>query len=226
MTSTPEQGKPGGKSSLLKQVISTFLRKNGDEISLGDYGAYPSFYHDTWFVLREGEPAETDFMQPTTHEHVQIVVEEIVKMTESGENCQRVALREVLSRNAIFESAFEDKVGSLNRIIDLALRLWLCLHIRERTFAHATKSLQWGDEESLQEFIASKFRQPRSFDALEEKMIDYTLPHNFNVVNLRRYSAIKTKWTSSLDEHLTLDREHRKLKIFRLKYYMYGLRKR
>ena len=110
-------------------------------------------------------------------------------------------------------------------MIDLALRLWLVLYIRDG-FAHAAKSIRWDDMTSLQELISGQFRKPRLLSVLSEKMFDIVLPDHFNALNLRRYSGIKVKLTSSLNEHLELDRERSKLKIFPLKYYLYGLRKR
>ncbi|KAG9232461.1 hypothetical protein BJ875DRAFT_380632 [Amylocarpus encephaloides] len=170
-------------------------------------------------------------MNTISDDHVRIVVEAIVIIivkVPSGHPpfpCYRPTLRDALLKDPHFSPVPEGKPESLNRTIDLALRLWLVLYIRDG-FAHAAKSIEWNDTISLQELIAGQFRKPRLLSALSEKMFDIALPDHFNAMSLRRYSGVKVKLTSSLNEHLDLDRERNKLKIFPLKYYLYGLRRR
>jgi hypothetical protein len=115
---------------------------------------------------------------------------------------------------------------SINRTIDLSLRLWLVINVRDDDFTPGIRSIQWDDSPSLQAFIASQFPKPRLFKELSEKMFDFVLPDNFTIVKLKRYSGIKIDWTYDLSEHLDFDKDHRILKVFPLKSYMYGLRKR
>ena len=230
ISTSPENPSPTSKSSILKGILSTFHNVPENDIDLKSFGAYQKFYNDTWFAVGQGEPfAELHFMQPdVTHEHVQAVIEEIQKSALHWTPCWRVALREALFKDKRFQTSFEDQIGSMNRIIDLALRLWLALHIRDPKFAHATKAIQWSDSESLQDFVAKQFEPARPFAEIGEKMFDFVLPDSFTALKLRRYSGIKIQWTSSLNEHLILNlgQEHRTLKIFRLKHYLYGLSQR
>jgi hypothetical protein len=212
-------------SSMMRGILATFLNISESEVELKSFESYKSYYEKTWVALGEGEPPELDLMDTVDDDHVRAIVEEVVKITKGGSRCLRAALRDSLLKDPRFNQCPKDKPQSLNRMIDLALRLWLVLYIRDG-FAHAAKSIKWDDTISLQELVARQFRKPRLLSPLAEKMFDIALPDNFNALNLRRYSAIKVKLTSSLNEHLELDRERSKLKIFPLKYYLYGLRRR
>jgi hypothetical protein len=212
-------------STLMKEILATFLNIPDSDVELKNFESYKNYYEKTWVALGEGEPPELDLMDTVSDDHVRGIVGEVVKITEGGSPCLRAALRDNLMKDPPFNRCPKDKPQSLNRMIDLSLRLWLMLYIRDG-FAHAAKSIKWDDTISLQEMVARQFRKPRLLSPLAEKMFDIALPDNFNALNLRRYSAIKVKLTSSLNEHLELDRERSKLKIFPLKYYLYSLRKR
>jgi hypothetical protein len=126
-------------------------------------------------------------------------------------------LREALAKDSHFERHSEE---SLNRTIDLALRLWLVLNIRDDEYAPGAHSIQWEDGTSLQSFISQQFPKPRMLRDLSERMFDFVLPDNFTIVKLKRYSGIKVHWTYDLSEHLDLDKDHRILKVFPLKHYV------
>lgn len=222
---TPALNSKGCTPETMKQVLSIFLSVPESEVELESFASYQSYYNRTWFALGEAEPPELDAMKPVSDEHVQKIVKEISRMLLSDSSCLRPTLRDKLLQDAEFQRSTGKVEDNLNRKIDLALRLWLVLYIR-KGFAHATKSITWDDNNSLQDFISSQFRKPKLISALAEKMFDVVMPDNFIALNLRRYSGIEIEWTSSLNEHLNLNRENRKLKVFRLKYYLWMLRKR
>ena len=222
---TGETTIPQSAPANMRRVLATFLDVPEEDIDVKSFESYSKYHDKTWAALNEGEPPESDLMDAVSDEHVQAIVGEIVSIAVDGSACHRPALRRALLKNSLLNPSPEGKPESLNRMIDLALRLWLVLYIRDG-FAHAAKSIRWDDMISLQELISGQFRKPRLLSVLSEKMFDIVLPDHFNALNLRRYSGIKVKLTSSLNEHLELDRERSKLKIFPLKYYLYGLRKR
>ncbi len=167
-------------------------------------------------------PPEAESMEAVTDEHVRIIVKTI-SAADSAFPFQRTILREALGRNSYFEHHSEE---SLNRTIDLALRLWLVLNIRDDEYALGAHSIQWNDDVSLQSFIVQQFPKPRMVWDLSERMFDFVLPDNFIMVKLKRYSGIKAHWTYDLSEHLDLDKDHRILKVFSLKYYVNELKRR
>jgi hypothetical protein len=161
-------------------------------------------------------------MDTVTDEHVRIIVKTI-SAADLAFPCQRIVLREVLGKNSHFEHHSEE---SLNHTIDLALRLWLVLNIRDDEYAPGAHSIQWDDNVSLQTFIVQQFPKPRMIRDLSQKMFDFVLPDNFTMVKLKRYSRIKVHWTYDLSEHLDLDKDHWILKVFPLKYYVNELKRR
>jgi hypothetical protein len=211
------------KTSTLRAALATFLNIPEEKTNPEGFSKFQDYYDRTWAALKLGDPPESHMLDAVQDEHIQRIVDLISKEITFGRPCQRKLLRETLERDSQFEHHAED---SINRTIDLSLRLWLVLNIRDDDFAPGVHSIQWDDSKSLQAFIASQFPKPRLFKEFSEKMFDFVLPDNFTIVKLKRYSGIKIDWTYDLSEHLDLDKDHRILKVFPLKAYMYGLRKR
>jgi len=155
-------------------------------------------------------------------EHVRVIVA-LISSSMPDVSCQREILREALRKNPNFEHHSED---SLNKTIDLASRLWLILNSRDDEYAPGAHSIQWDDGTSLQTFISQQFPKPRILRDLSERMFDFVLPDNFTMVKLKRYSGIKVHWTYDLSGHLDLDKDHRILKVFPLKFYVNELKRR
>ncbi|KAL2068902.1 hypothetical protein VTL71DRAFT_15240 [Oculimacula yallundae] len=208
--------------STMSGILSTFLNVPAEEVQLASFASYQGYYHKIWFALAQGQQLEN--LQPLTHEHVRLIVEAITTVSIDGSACYRTALRESLLKSSEFLASSND-TDRLNSKIELALRLWFVLSIRDG-YVPAHKSVTWDDTTSLQDFISKQFRKPKLLSPLNEKMFDFVLPDNFTIVKVRRYSGIEIEWTSSLSEHLDLNRENRTLKIFRMKQYLYGLRKK
>jgi hypothetical protein len=174
----------------IRSVLATFLNVPEKEVELKSYESYRKYYDMTWVALNEGEPPESESIGPVSDGHVQAIVNEIANITIGGSPCLRPALRDALLKNPLFNPSLEAKSEGLNRMIDLALRLWLVLYIRDG-FANAAKSIKWNDTTSIQELIARQFRKPRLLSALSEKMFDIVLLDHFNALNLRRFSGIR-----------------------------------
>jgi len=202
-------------------LLSTFLQLPKEEIRAEKFKQFLSCYDDTWIKSKKGD--EGELLKAVSLEHVQIIVQIISRQLLDAPACQRGSIRADLSRDPQFQ--YNSKDG-LNAAIDLALRLWLTLNFRNEQIATATPSIQWDDQMSLQDVVVGQFPTPRLDKELGERMFDFVLPDNFTVVKLVRYGGIKIDWTTSLNEHLDWDRKNRTLKIFPLKSYMQGLRKR
>jgi hypothetical protein len=223
-TTMSESHKLESLSSILNSAqLAIFLQEPNTKIDLKTFSSYKLYYKRTWDSLRNGDPPEADLMDSVNQEHITSIVEAICKTVQNGESCQRAVLKRELRGKSNFASHSNE---SLNRTIDLALRLWLVLNIRDEDFAPGMCSVQWDDTTPLQSFIATQFPRPRFLKELSEKMFDFALPESFNMRNLKRWSGIKPEWTDNFSEHLDLDKDHRILKVFPLKQYMYALRKR
>jgi hypothetical protein len=224
-------------SNVLKRsILATFLQVSKEEVQVEEYKSYFEYYQKQCRKSGSGlhtrdklkahvqDNARFGYVLDITHELVLAVVELIWKRQQRNEPCYRVELQSSLASDEMFAQHSKETV---NQAIDLALRLWLALNIRqEGEFSPGgAKSVQWDSNLPLHEFISHQFPEPRMIIGIGGKD-DLTFPRNFTAMNLRRYSGIKVKWTSSLSEHLILDREHRMLKIFPLKRYLQGLKKR
>jgi hypothetical protein len=162
-------------------------------------------------------------MDPVGDEHIRTIVDLISREVLHGKPCQREVLRDTLAKQQQFK---HHSMESLDHTIHLALRIWLVLNMRDEDYAPGVHSTQWDDSKSLQTFVADQFPKPRLFKDLSEKMFDFVLPDVFTMVKLKRYSGIKVDWTYDLSEHLDFNKDHRILKVFPLKYYVNGLKKR
>lgn len=112
-----------------------------------------------------------------------------------------------------------DVQGKLNNSINLALRLFLTIDIREEVFAPASTTIQWDDTSTLQDLIERQFPGPRLLDDGGKGRI---VPGNdFTAVNLQRIGGVNLDWTCDIKEHLLFDREFRSLKVYTLKSCLY-----
>ncbi|KAH8646070.1 hypothetical protein BGZ60DRAFT_438333 [Tricladium varicosporioides] len=206
----------------MRIILAGFLGIHEQEVSVEKYASYQAYYDQVWSALKLGHPSEADTMDNVDDEHIQIVVRLISEECCNTRSCWRGPLRENVRRKSLFDGHSDD---SINRTIDLTLRLWLVLHIRDDEYVWGANSIQWDDDRTLQIFIASQFPESRPMKDLGERYFDLLLPENFTVVKLKRWSGIKFEWTYNFSEHLNFDKDHRVVKIFPLKSYMHGLRK-
>lgn len=206
----------------MRSLLAAFLHMDEEEIPSDKYASYQTYYDQVWSALKIGRPSEADIMNTINDEHIKVIVQLISQRWFESDPCWRGLLRQALQRNSHFDRHSDD---SINRTIDLALRLWLVLHIRDDEYTWGAHSIQWDDQKTLQTFIAEQFPKSRSMKDFGEKMVDL-LPDNFTIVKLKRWSGIKVEWTYNFSEHLDFDKDHRVVKIFPLKCYMHGLRKR
>lgn len=213
---------PEAQENEVQATLSVFLGKQEIRTETQGLKAYEIYYQRTWKALRNGSPSEADTMGPVSGDHIQKVITSIQQTIADGSQCKRPQLKTALAKDTLFELHSPD---SLDRCIDLALRLWLVLNIRDEDYCPGTHSIQWDDQKTLQQFVEEQFPAPRFFQELGEKMFDFALPDSFTTVKLKRYSGIKVEWTYDLSEHLYLDKDHRMLKIFPLKYYLNALRR-
>ena len=222
MAQVPQKTRLQSETSATGRTLSTFLNVPEDELALGQFLSYQKYWEQTWGSLKKGDPSEWESMVPVTDEHIRLVVTTI-SSTALDPQCQREDLREALAKDSLFKSNSKE---SVNRTIELALRLWLVLNFRDDEYSPGVHSIQWEDGISLRNFISQQFPKPRMLRDLSERMFDFVLPDNFTMVKLKRYSGIKVHWTYDLSEHLDLDKDHRILKVFPLKHYVNELKRR
>jgi hypothetical protein len=102
---------------------------------------------------------------------------------------------------------------ALNRSIDLTIRLWLSLNVREEAFRHLsprTPALEWNETSTLQDFVSALFPTAQwQIQAREGRLHPY-----FTVANMIKICGLKLEWTDSLEDHLRLDRRQKALRVY------------
>ena len=113
-------------------------------------------------------------------------------------------------------------VLSLNRSINLAIRLWLMINTQDREFSglrHEATPAQWDDESTLSTFLQSLFPQSRWQISAQSNRLG---PH-FTAAFMKDVCGLTIEWTTSLHDHLRLDRSRKALKVFPYKCHLQAL---
>lgn len=101
----------------------------------------------------------------------------------------------------------------LDRSIDLTIRLWLSLNVREEAFrplSPRTPALKWNETSTLQDFLSALFPTAQwQIQAREGRLHPY-----FTVANMIKICGLKLEWTDSLEDHLRLDRRQKALRVY------------
>lgn len=175
--------------------------------SLTTFGAYFRYYDSEIDMLRFGSsPLSWQSTELAAKTHGDILYIAAI-LLQSGTRT-RPAIR------SIMKTRFQGVTDiALNRSIDLTMRLWLSLNIREEAFrplSPQTPALEWDDASSMQDFLSSLFPPSHwQIDMREGRLHPY-----FTVANMVKICRLKIEWTDSLEDHLRLDRRQKVLRVF------------
>jgi hypothetical protein len=110
----------------------------------------------------------------------------------------------------------------INRSINLAIRLGLMINVQEATFGglrlQAT-CVEWDDVTTLQDFVESIFAKSRWEITARSSRLG---PH-FTAAFMHRVCGLKFEWTTSLHDHLRLDRQRKAVRIFPYKSFLQAM---
>ena len=204
--------RPGSKLQIGQALFgSTFREEHVDAFQV-----YFAYYIKELELLRTGISEETwqiKGLAANTYEDIFY----IVKLLRDNGNSRRPELRFLL--HSRFSSS--DDAG-LNRSINLAIRLWLMINTQEPEFGgirHEATCVQWDDETTLRTFVQNLFPKSRWKITAQSSRLG---PH-FTVAFMQRVCGLKIEWTTSLHDHLRLDRRRKALKIFPYKCHLQAL---
>lgn len=121
---------------LKREIVQRFWRRTKEEIDVEDYTSYFQYYYRTCEGLYLGLHSEADALVAQSHDHILIIVEALWNFIDNGQTCHRPKLRKQLEQkfNHVGKDNPNDQIR-LNNSINLALRLWLTLEIRDSEFA-------------------------------------------------------------------------------------------
>lgn len=192
---------------------SRFNEKRG----LKDFKQYFDHYDQEINHLRVAQSPElwqTTGLAATTHQQILSTVD----LLRNNRNARRPQLRTSLEQ--IFPNA---PITSLNRTIDVAIRLWLMVNLREEKFHDLglhRPCRQWNDDDSLCDFLHSLFPETKWQLTAKESRIG----PDFTAQFMAKVCGLTLEWTTSLEDHLRLDRKKSALWIFPYKNVLEALR--
>jgi len=112
------------------------------------------------------------------------------------------------------DDRFDDREDwAFDHSIDITIRLWLQINIRDESFRDSGKGVpdvQWNGLKTLTEFLSALSPVAKWELGAKERRLD---PY-FTGANMMDICDLKIDWTSSLEDHLRLDRVGRVLWIF------------
>lgn len=170
---------------------------------------YFNYYEEEIDWLRRGVTSETDQLAGIvckTHDDLLV----IAKILRKNAKCTKSEIRAKLRECDQFDDA-ED--WAFDRSIDITIRLWLQINVRDELFRDSGKGVpdvQWNGSETLTEFLRALFPVAKWELGAKERRLD---PY-FTGANMVDICDLKIDWTTSLEDHLRLDRVERVLWIF------------
>ncbi|TPX12896.1 uncharacterized protein E0L32_006776 [Thyridium curvatum] len=114
-----------------------------------------------------------------------------------------------------------DKDLSIIRSIDLTVRLWLMINIRDEELSVRTPykpTVPWEESSSLQDVIKDQFVA----STIQRSHRQSRLSPSFTVANMEKICGLEIKWTESLEDHLRLDITTKSLWVFPYKDFLVG----
>lgn len=180
------------RCNFIQSVFNKELIDNNELIST----KYNDYLQDWYSVEIESLEKDSSTTQHAAQSYKDII--SIIQVLSNRRDCCRDCVRSVL-----LQEFFSDKdIVLVNNSIELALRLWLMLNVRDNKLARPkTKAIQWEDDETLLEFI------DRQFPICSEYLIlngSHRVDFGFTVASLRQFRHIDVMWTSSLEDHLRM----------------------
>ena len=200
--------RPGMQARI--EIGRCFFGERFQEKDLRAFTAYFRYYDSEIDMLQFGSsPLSRQSADLAAKTHGDILF--IARTLQKSEAKTRPTVRHSI------QARFQDATDiALNRSIDLTIRLWLSVNVREvafRTLSPQTPALGWDDASTLQDFLLGLF--PRAQWHLLAR--DGRLHPYFTVANMIKICGLRLEWTDSLEDHLRLDRRHKILRVFRHK---------
>lgn len=181
-----------------RQIAEQFFGILADSDELSSLEPFFDLYNKELRRLRVGITPLVSDLHTRTHEDLMHIRDIVFK--------SRTELRPVL-RDRLRPRLSIKEDASLDRMVDLTIRLWLMVNVRDDSLSMSLWrpqqfSARWDESDSLVQFLAHQF--PVSTTKLEPKQS--RLDMNFTVAYMVRTCRLQVKWTDDLVNHLRLDR--------------------
>jgi hypothetical protein len=195
----------------VKSKITACLFAGGkDDVSADAFVEYFEYYEEELKLLRVGaNPNTWQAGHLAVDQHEDVV--EVVKLLKEHKDRPRKDVEDEVAK--CFKNA--DRV-CISRSIDLAIRLWMMINVREtqfRSLRPLCTCVQWRQDQTLDDLMRDLFPSSRWKVAARDSRLDV----HFTAVMMVEVCGLKIHWTSSLQDHLLLDRRKRILSMFAYK---------
>lgn len=97
------------------------------------------------------------------------------------------------------------------RSIDIAVRIWLTVHVQHSPDDHPI-SFYWARDACLTPALENWLTQTKAQKPMDNKAKQ--IPMGFSVLNLINYYNFQVEWTSDLIQHLNIDWKYKRITIF------------
>lgn len=207
--------KPLERARIIETYFGLVCGQGG--VKASEFDEYFTFYKDETALLLMGEGkhwANRWTFPIQTHGHAVEVVEILQKSVSTPHHDEvRRQVRQKLLLPATSNFEAEDQA------INLALRLWLMINFRNPQhigLGQGRPCIVWRDSCTLSAQVESLFQRSTTELSPSQKR----LHPNFKAANLVNICRLKLRWTSSLEDHLRLDREHNTLWVFAFRRFL------
>ena len=204
--------RPGSMLQICQAFFGPVSNKEQTE-TLQDYYRY---YIEELQLLQKGISAQSWQDRSLAAQSYEDVFH-IVAVLRNNRNSTRPEIRSLL------EPALQSTNNqSLNWSINLAIRLWLMINLQDPQFEglrYEATCVNWNDQTTLRAFIEDLF--PKSQWSITAQTS--RLGHHFTVAFMHRVCGLNIKWTTSIHDHLRLDRRRKTLMVFKYKCHLIAL---
>ena len=194
------------------EIVHRLWHQSKEVVNIGEYATYFEHYWKICQSLHLGARSRADTLAARTHEDILDIIDCLWFTQNSGFNETRVSLRRMLQEKH-FPNACDQNI---NNSIDLALRFWLTLNVRDASPSSTNTGIVWNDVSHLSTFVTAQFQGP----TCDEPRAKVVLGSNMTAVKLRRINGISIDWASNLKDHLYYDVDRRTLKVYNLEYVL------
>lgn len=181
-----------------RQIAQQFFGIPADNGDLSSLKLYFDFYNKELRRLRIGITPLVASLDTKVHRDLMHIRDIISNSRTESRSVVRARLRPDLTT--------EDDL-SLDRIVDLTIRLWLMINVRDDSLSMSLwrpqQSARWDESDSLDTFLAHQFPTSTTKFDFKQSRLEMT----FTVAYMVRTCRLQVKWTDDLVNHLRLDRK-------------------
>lgn len=197
---------------LKREIIHRLWHQSKEVIELSDYAGYFEYHWQSCQNLHLGARSRADILAARTHGEILNITDALWSFQDSGFQVTRVTLRKVLRQNH-FQKDSDERI---NVSIDLALRLWLTLNIRDASPVSTNRGIVWNDVSHLSTFVSEQFQGPIG----DEPPAKAVLGSDMTAVKLEKINGISIEWVSDIKDHLSYNFDRRTLKVYSLEHVL------